>query len=237
MWIKCISTKTTRVHGLRTAPRHTPSFAQHGRRTVSCTRRTHWRNNARASATRTSCAQHKCHLQGFGQSTTALVADLIFVEVQVRQRRICLVKIARTFHGATWSTHLTHVDNHVSPTTPHAKLMELLRSMPCPACRDFVDTENSQELYSCVDHRHVECIHTISIHHQKTSLREVKTRHRIHPTPTHPMPSRAASHLCTSEAKHTGISEDDEASIEQASTLHVHRDLYVPGKCSPCSFC
>ena len=111
---------------------------------------------------------------------------LIIVEVQVRQRRVCLVRIARTFHGATWSTHLTLVDNHVSPTTPHAKLMELLHSMPCPACRDFVDTEKSQKLYSCVDQWRVECIHTISIHHQKTSLREVKTRHRIHPTPHSP---------------------------------------------------
>ena len=120
---------------MRTAPRQTPALAQHKRKTVSFTRRTHWRNNARTSATRTLCAQHKCHLQGSGQSTTALVADLITSEVKTLQRRICLVKNARTCHGTAWSTHLTHVDNHVSPMTLDAKLIELLHSMPCLACR------------------------------------------------------------------------------------------------------
>ena len=129
------SVQTTGVHGLRTAPRHTPALAQHKRRTVSSTRRTRWRDNARTSTTRTLCAQHKCRPQGGGQSTTALVADLVVAEIQLRQRRICLVKIARTFHGAAWSTSLKHVDKHVSPTTPDAKLMELLHSLPCPARR------------------------------------------------------------------------------------------------------
>ena len=109
------SVQTTGVHGLRTAPRHTTALAQHKRRTVSFTRRTRWRDNACTSTTRTLCAQHECHLQGGGQSTTALVADLIVAEIQVRQRRICLVKIARTFHGAAWSTSLKHVDNHCEP--------------------------------------------------------------------------------------------------------------------------
>ena len=134
MWIKCISTNH-KVQGLRTAPRHTPSLAQHGRRTVSFTRRTRWRNNDRTSATKKLCAQHKCDLQGSSQSTTALVADLIVVEDELRQRRICLVKNARTCHGAAWSTNLTHVDNHVSPTTLDAELIELPHYVPCPACR------------------------------------------------------------------------------------------------------
>ena len=56
-------------------------------------------------------------------------------EVQVRQRGICLVKIARTYRGALWSTHLTDVDNRVSATTLDAKLIEHLHFMPCPACR------------------------------------------------------------------------------------------------------
>ena len=102
---------------------------------LSCTRRTHWRNNARISATRTLCAQHKCRPQGGGQSTRAIVADLIVQEVQLCQRRIGLVKIARTCHGAARNTHLTDVDNHVCATTPDAKLIELLHLMPCPACR------------------------------------------------------------------------------------------------------
>ena len=126
------------MDGLRTAPRHTPSLAQHERRTVSFTRRTLWRNNARStSATRTLYAQHKCRPQGGGQSTTTLVADLITAEAQVRQRRICLVKIACTCHGAAWSTHLTDVDYHVSATTPDAKLIELLHFMPCFAGREL----------------------------------------------------------------------------------------------------
>ena len=208
---------------MRTAPRHTPSLAQHRRRTVSFTRRTHWRNNARTSAARTLCAQHKCHLQGFGQSTTAFVADLIIHEVQVLQRRICLVKNARTCHGTAWSTHLTHVDNHVSPMTLDAKLIELLHSMPCPACRGLCGHGKRTSIVVLLCHVMAEVIilcHSrpckMYSHHlnklPKTCggvLREVKTRHRIHPTLTHPMPSRAASHLCTSEAKHTGISEDD----------------------------
>ena len=127
--------QTTGVHGLRTAKSHTPALAQHKRRTVSFTRRTRWRDNARTSTTRTLCALHKSRPQGGGQSTTALVADLVVAEIQFRQRRICLVKNARTCHGAAWSTSLKHVDNHVSPTTPDAKLMELLQSMPCPARR------------------------------------------------------------------------------------------------------
>ena len=129
------SVQTAGVQGLRTAPRHTPSLAQHRRRTVSFTRRTHWRNNAHTATTRKLCAQHECRPQGGGQGTTALVADLIVHEVQVRQRRVRLVKNARACHGAAWSTHLTHVDNHVSPMTPDAKLIELPHSMPCPACR------------------------------------------------------------------------------------------------------
>ena len=131
------SVQTTGVDGLRTARRNTPSLAQHERRTVSFTRRTHWRNNARTSATRTLCAQHKCRPQGGGQSTTALVADLIIVEVQDRKRRIGLVKIARTCHGAARSTHLTDVDHHVSAMTLDAKLVELLHFMPCPAGREL----------------------------------------------------------------------------------------------------
>ena len=81
--------------------------------------------------------QHKCRPQGDGQSTTSLVADCILVEVKVRQRRIRLVKIPRTFHGAAWSTHLTDVDNHVSAMTLDEKLVELLHFMPCPAGREL----------------------------------------------------------------------------------------------------
>ena len=105
------------------------------RRTVSFTRRTHWRNDARTSATRTLCAQHRCRPQGGGQGTTALVADLIISKVQLCQRRIGLVKIARTCHGAARSTHLTDVDHHVSAMTLDAKLIELLHFLPCSAGR------------------------------------------------------------------------------------------------------
>ena len=55
-------------------------------------------------------------------------------EVKVLQRRICLVKTARTCHGAAWSTLLTNVD-YVSPTTPDAKLIKLLHFISCPTCR------------------------------------------------------------------------------------------------------
>ena len=127
-----VSVQTTGVQDLRAAPRHTPCLAQHERRTVSFTRRTHWRNNARLLATRKLCAQHKCRPQGGGQRTTALVADIITVEVQDRQRRIGLVKIERSCHGVAWSTHLRDVDHHVCATTPDAKLVELLHFMPCP---------------------------------------------------------------------------------------------------------
>ena len=205
--------------------------------------------NTKEGTTRTLCAQHKCRPQGGGQSTTALVADLVVAEIQVRQRRICLVKIARTFHGAAWSTSLKHVDNHVSPTTLDAKLIELLHSMPCPARRGLC---GHGKITSTPVSRQGISYHVMFVsracgmysHHLNTSpktcggvLREVKTRHRSHPTPTHPMPSRAASHLCTSEAKHTGITEDDETPIQQASTLRVHRDLFVSRKCSSSSCC
>ena len=169
------SVQTTGVHGLRTAPRHTPALAQHKRRTVSSTRRTRWRDNARTSTTRTLCAQHKCRPQGGGQSTTALVADLVVAEIQLRQRRICLVKIARTFHGASWSTSLKHVDNHASPTTPDAKLMEL--TFHAVSCSSWTLWTRKNNVYSCVTSWHklsccvvhgpVECIHTISTHHQR----------------------------------------------------------------------
>ena len=96
---------------------------------------THWRNNARTSAARKLCTQHKCRPQGGGQSTTALVADLIIVEEKVLQRRIRLVKIPRTCRGAAWSTHLTDVDNHVRAMTLDEKLVDLQHFMPCPAGR------------------------------------------------------------------------------------------------------
>ena len=156
--------------------RTSPSLAQRARKTVSFTRRTHWRNSARTSATRTSCAQHKCRPQGGGQSTTALVDDLVTIEVQAGQRRICLVKIARTCHEAAWSTHLTDVDNHVSATTLDAKLTELLHFMPCSAGRELCGQrkKNVQKLSSCVTSWH-KCSYCVihwpveSFHHLNTS--------------------------------------------------------------------
>ena len=129
---------------------------------MSLTRRTHWRNSARTSATRTSCAQHKCRPQGGGQSRTALVADLIISEVQVRQRGICLVKIARTCHAAAWSTHLTDVDDHVSATTLDAKLTELLHFMPCSAGRELCG-QRKRTFKSCpLVSRHGISVHIVS---------------------------------------------------------------------------
>ena len=220
------SVQTTGVHGLRTAPRHTPSLAQHRRRTVSFTRRTHWRNKINTSTTRKLCAQHKCHLQGSSQSTTALVADLVTFEVKVLQRRICLVKIARTCHGAAWSTILTHVDRHVSPRTPDAKLIELLNSMPCPTCRghrrfkkesrvvfsvtsqfmSYSSVTSLHELSCCVDHWHVECIHTISIHDQKACFAKLRRDiESIQPSLT--QWHRAPHHTCVPPMQSTLVSQ------------------------------
>ena len=133
--IKCFSTKywSAGLANRTCATHHLSRNTEEG--TVSFTRRTHSRNNARTSATRTLCAQHKCHLQGSSQCTTAFVADLVTLEVKVLQRRICLVKNARACHGAARSTSLKDVDHHVSPTTPDAKLIELPHSVPCPARR------------------------------------------------------------------------------------------------------
>ena len=111
-------------------------------------------------------------------------------EFQLHQRRICLVKIARTYHVAMWSTYLTDVHHHVSPTTRDAKLIELLHSMPCPAC--------------CVVFSRVTLCHTLTSHvvlsHVKCAefcyvvFREIDTRHQTHPVCL----SGAMSHRMTS---------------------------------------
>ena len=132
---------------------------------------------------------------------------LLSIEVQDGQRGICLVKIARTCHAAAWSTHLTDVDDHVSATTLDAKLIELLHFMPCSAGRELCG-QRKRTFKSCphVSRHGISChvvsftgmwhVHTTSTHHHRppeACLAEFRQRHRIHPTLTHPMPSRAAS--------------------------------------------
>ena len=131
-WIKCISTNHRSGWIANRTSQHAISRATRAEDRVIHKKDT---LDEQRPQPRTLCAQHKCRPQGGGQRTTALVADLITVDVQDRQRRIGLVKIERSCHGVAWSTHLTDVDHHVSAMTLDAKLIELLHFMPCPACR------------------------------------------------------------------------------------------------------
>ena len=56
------------------------------------------------------CAQHKCRPQGVGQGLRAFVADLIFLDVQLLERRVGLMRIPRrVHHGVARIQHMSTV--------------------------------------------------------------------------------------------------------------------------------